>query len=92
VLRLLILPLSTILLFDFGTVPAVWYFLELFRQCGIFWNCSDSVIFFGTVHTTALSTTEAESCSNSGQESGLVNFVNNLFREEQLMVGEAAVK
>ena len=50
-LRLLILPLSTILLFDFGTVPTVWYFLELFRQCGIFWNCSDSVVFFGTVPT-----------------------------------------
>jgi hypothetical protein len=38
----------------FGIVPTVWYFLELFRQCGIFgivltvwysWNCSDSVIF-----------------------------------------------
>jgi hypothetical protein len=29
----------------FGTVPTVWYFLELFRQCGIFWNCSDSVVF-----------------------------------------------
>jgi hypothetical protein len=27
------------------------YFLELFRQCGIFWNCSDSVVFFGTVPT-----------------------------------------
>jgi hypothetical protein len=22
------------------------YFLELFRQCCIFWNCSDSVVFF----------------------------------------------
>jgi hypothetical protein len=43
-------------------------------------------------HATALSATEAESCSNSRQESGLVNFVNNLFREEQLIVGEAAVK
>jgi hypothetical protein len=30
----------------FGTVPTVWYFLELFRQCGICWNCSDSVVFF----------------------------------------------
>ena len=32
----------------FGTVPTVWYFLDLFRQCGIFWNCSDSEVFFGT--------------------------------------------
>ena len=29
----------------FGIVATVWYFLELFRQCGIFWNCSDSVVF-----------------------------------------------
>jgi hypothetical protein len=51
-------------------------------------DCSPHIV----THTTALSTTEAESCSNSGQESGLVNVVNNLFREEQLLVGEAAVK
>jgi len=44
------------------------------------------------IHTIVLSTTETESCSNSGQESGLVNFVNNLFREIPLLVGEAAVK
>ena len=25
--------------------------LELFRQCGIFWNCFDSVVYFGTVPT-----------------------------------------
>jgi hypothetical protein len=24
----------------------VWYFLELFQQCGIFWSCSNSVVFF----------------------------------------------
>ena len=35
----------------FGIVATVWYFLELFRQCGIFWNCSDSVVFFGIVPT-----------------------------------------
>jgi hypothetical protein len=23
----------------------VWYFLELFQQCGIFWSCSNSVVF-----------------------------------------------
>ena len=58
VLRVSILPLSTIFLFDFRTVPTVWYFLffylilDLFRQCGIFcfsiwfWTCSDSVVFF----------------------------------------------
>jgi len=27
---------STIFLLDFGSVPTVWYFLEVFRQCGIF--------------------------------------------------------
>jgi hypothetical protein len=36
---------------DFGAVPTVWYFLELFRQCSIFWSCSDSVVFFGAVPT-----------------------------------------
>ena len=58
VLVVSLLPLSTIFLLDFGTVPTLWYFLffywtlELFRQCGIFsfsvrfWNCSDSVVFF----------------------------------------------
>ena len=54
VLEVLIWSLSIILIFYFGTVPTVWYFiLELFRQCDIlFWNCSDSVIFyFGTVPT-----------------------------------------
>ena len=40
------LPLSMILIFDFGVVPTVWYILELFRQCGIFWSCSDSVVYF----------------------------------------------
>jgi hypothetical protein len=29
----------------FGAVPTVWYFLELFQQCGIFWSCSNSVVF-----------------------------------------------
>jgi hypothetical protein len=29
----------------FGTVPTVWYFFWNFRQCGIFWNCSNSVVF-----------------------------------------------
>jgi hypothetical protein len=27
----------------------VWYILELFQQCGIFWNCSGSVVYFRTV-------------------------------------------
>jgi len=40
-----ILPLSDSVVFFFGTIPTVWYFLELFQQCGIFWNCSDSVVF-----------------------------------------------
>jgi hypothetical protein len=35
----------------FGIVPTVWYCLELFRQCGIVWNCSDSVVLFGIVPT-----------------------------------------
>ena len=26
-------------------------FLELFRQCGMFWSCSDSVVCFGAVPT-----------------------------------------
>ena len=51
-------------------------------------DCSPHIV----AHATALSATEAESCSNSGQESGLVNFVSNLFREVQLLVGDAAVK
>ena len=29
----------------------MWYVLELFRQCGMFWNCSESVVCFGTVPT-----------------------------------------
>ena len=40
VLGVSILPLSTILIFNFRIVPTVWYFfyfiLEWFRQCGIF--------------------------------------------------------
>jgi hypothetical protein len=31
------LSLSTTCPFDFGIVPTVWYILELFRQCGIFY-------------------------------------------------------
>jgi hypothetical protein len=46
VLGVSIVSLSTIYLLDFRTVPTVWYILELFRQCGIFWNCSDSVVYF----------------------------------------------
>ena len=34
-----ILPLSTILLLDFGTVPTVWYYC--FSR---FWNCTDSLV------------------------------------------------
>jgi hypothetical protein len=30
-------------------LPTVWYILELFQQCGIFWNCSESGIYFETV-------------------------------------------
>ena len=33
----------------FRTIPAVWYVLELFRQCGMFWNYSCSVVCFGTI-------------------------------------------
>jgi hypothetical protein len=33
-------------LYFFGNVRTVWYFLEMFGQCGIFWKCSDSVVFF----------------------------------------------
>ena len=48
------LPLYAILIFDFGIIPTVWYFvfqiLQLFRHCGIFFsrfcNYSDSVVFF----------------------------------------------
>jgi hypothetical protein len=40
---------STILIFGFGSVPTVWYVLELFRQCGMLWNCSDSVVCLGNV-------------------------------------------
>jgi len=39
-LGVLILPLSTIFLLDFGTVLTVWYFFSRF------WNCFDSVVFF----------------------------------------------
>ena len=35
-----ILPLSTILQWDFGNVPMMWYFFVRF------WNCSDDVVFF----------------------------------------------
>ena len=48
------LPLYAILIFDFGIIPTVWYFvfqiLQLFRQCGIFfsrfYNYSDNVVLF----------------------------------------------
>ena len=33
-----------IFLLDLGTVPTVWYFLFYFSV--VFWNCSDSVVFF----------------------------------------------
>ena len=39
VLEVTIVPLSTILIFDFGIVATVCYFF-------LFWNCSDSVVFF----------------------------------------------
>jgi hypothetical protein len=29
----------------------VWYIIELFRPCGVFWNCSVSVVYFETVPT-----------------------------------------
>jgi hypothetical protein len=51
VLRVSNFLLSIFFPLDFGTVPTVWYILELFRQCGIFWNCSDSVVYFRTVPT-----------------------------------------
>ena len=35
----------------FGAVPTVWYILELFQQCGIFWSFSNSVVYFGAVPT-----------------------------------------
>jgi hypothetical protein len=38
------------------------YILELFRQRGIFCNCSDSVVYFGTVPTAWLSR-----CRNSSK-------------------------
>jgi hypothetical protein len=59
VLGVSMLPLSKIFVLHFGIVPTVWYLLELFRQCGIFWNCSDSVGSFGIVPTvgTAVSCT-----------------------------------
>ena len=41
VLRVSILPLSAILI----------RILELFQQCGSFWNCSNSVVVCGTVPT-----------------------------------------
>jgi hypothetical protein len=34
-----------------GNIRTVWYFLEMFGQCGIFWKCSDSVVCFGNVRT-----------------------------------------
>jgi hypothetical protein len=42
-------PFSTNLIFNFGIVSTVWYFLELFLQCGNFWNCFYSVVFFGII-------------------------------------------
>ena len=46
VLRVSILPISMILIYDFGMVPTVWYFLKWCQQCGIFWNGANSVVFF----------------------------------------------
>jgi hypothetical protein len=48
VLVVSILPLSAILIFYYGIVPAVWYFIvALLQQCGILlWHCSSSVVFY----------------------------------------------
>ena len=35
----------------FGTVPTVWYFMELFRQCGIFLDLFRQCVLFRTVPT-----------------------------------------
>ena len=48
VLEVSILPLSTILIFDFGIVPRVWYFCIsfycIFRQCRyIVYQCSHEI-------------------------------------------------
>jgi hypothetical protein len=40
-----------ICLLNFSTVPTMWYVFQLFRQCGMFFNCSDSVVCFSTVPT-----------------------------------------
>jgi hypothetical protein len=29
-----------------GTVPTMWCILESFRQCGVFWNRSDNVVYY----------------------------------------------
>ena len=52
VLGVLMLFLSTILIFDFGIAQTVWYcILVLLRQCGIlFWYCSDSVVSYFSLH------------------------------------------
>jgi hypothetical protein len=42
------LPHSTILLLYVSTV---WYILEVFRLCYIYWKCFDCVIYFGSVST-----------------------------------------
>jgi hypothetical protein len=37
---------------DFASLYDFFYWiLELFQQCGSFWNCSNSVVVFGTVPT-----------------------------------------
>jgi hypothetical protein len=44
-------PLSTILIFNFGIVPTVWYFLSSFYHFDIqLWNCSDSVVFLSSFY------------------------------------------
>ena len=41
------MPLCTILVFNYGIVPTVWYFLSSFYDFDIqLWNCSDRVVFF----------------------------------------------
>ena len=51
VLGISILPLSTIYLLDFGNVRTVWYFLEMFGQCGIFWEMFGQCGIFGNIRT-----------------------------------------
>jgi hypothetical protein len=54
-------PQCGIFIFDFGTVPTVWYFYIWF------WNCSHSVVFLYLILELLKSNIKTPHCGNSSK-------------------------